>query len=67
MHTLDKGLTRGKSIVVYNNEKYLVQGIYCNETGVALNGSWLTGYKIKKDGTPGSQLKTIYSGWTLTD
>lgn len=63
---LDKqGLVKNQTIVDFGGEKYLVAGIYCNETSVAFNGDWLTGYKIKKDGKPGSQLKTIYNGWKI--
>lgn len=65
---LDKhGLVKNKTIVECDGEKYIVSGLSCTETGVAFNGKWLTGYKIKKDGTPGSQLKTIYSGWKVVE
>lgn len=60
-----KNLVRGKTVVTVGVEKYIVQGIYCTETGVALNGDWLVGYRIKKDGTPGSRLTTIYKGWVI--
>ncbi len=62
-----KGLVKNKTIVEFRGDKYLVNGIYCTETGVYSQGSWLTGYKIKKDGTPGSQIKTIYSGWKVVE
>ena len=65
---LDKhGLVKNKTLVESQGEKYIVQGIYCNESGVAFKGDWLTGYKIKKDGTPGSQLKSIYTGWKVVE
>lgn len=63
----EKGLVKGKTIVTKDGEDYLVDGIYCNENGVAFKGDWLTGYKIKKDGNPGSQLKTIYNGWKIVE
>lgn len=63
----EKGLVKNKTIVQFGSDKYVVEGVYCNEAGVAFRGQWLTGYKIKKDGTPGSQLKTIYDGWKIVE
>lgn len=61
----EKGLIKGKTIVTNDGDNYLVAGVYCGDLGVIFNGDWLTGYKIKKDGTPGSQLKTIHKGWKM--
>lgn len=60
-----KNLVRGKTVVTAGREKYIVQGVYCTENGVAFRSDWLTGYRIKKDGTPGSRLTTIYKGWVI--
>lgn len=63
---LDKmGLTKNASIVEHRGDEYLVSGVHCTETGVYSKGIWLEGYKIKKDGTPGSRLTTIYDGWSI--
>lgn len=62
----EKGLVKGTTRVRDRaGNEYIVDGFYTTETGVYLNGAWLTGYKIKKDGTPGQRLTTIYSGWEI--
>lgn len=66
-HLEEKGLVKGKTIVTKGGEDYLVAGLQCTETGVAFKGKWLTGYKIKKDGTAGIRLTNIYDGWTVKE
>lgn len=63
----EKGLIKGKTIVTNDGCDYLVAGVYCGYTGLIFDGDWLTGYKIKKDGTPGTILTTIYKGWKIVE
>lgn len=51
------GLVPSKTLVTSGGNIFLFSHVYLN-----LNGKkpWLKGYKIKKDGTPGARLQTIY-------
>ena len=64
-YMVELGLEKGKTVVKQGGDRYVVNGIYCTESGIYGGGKWLTGYKIKKDGTTGVQLKTITSGWVI--
>ena len=61
-----KGIEKGKTVIIgKDGSEYIVEGVYSGSNGVIFKGDWLTGFKIKKDGTPGTQLKTIYSPWVI--